>query len=86
MLFCRNLYQLLYNYNFELKNYFNSGKDLEDLGLVGQDMTVIVNFDTRNIIAKKGIKDEGKMYYRPQNNKNELMLKEINDKIKEIID
>ena len=29
---------------------------------------------------------KGKRYYRPQNNKNELILKEINDKIKEIID
>ncbi len=29
---------------------------------------------------------KGKRYYKPQNNKNELMLKEINDKIKEIID
>jgi len=28
---------------------------------------------------------KGKRYYKPQNNKNELMLKEINDKIKEII-
>ena len=27
----------------------------------------------------------GKRYYKPQNNKNELKLKEINDKIKEII-
>ena len=29
---------------------------------------------------------KGKRYYKPANNKNELMLKEINDKIKEIID
>ena len=29
---------------------------------------------------------KGKRYYRPGNNKNELLLKEINDKIKEIID
>ena len=29
---------------------------------------------------------KGKRYYRPNNNKNELLLKEINDKIKEIID
>ncbi len=29
---------------------------------------------------------KGRRYYKPQNNKNELMLKEINDKIKEIID
>ena len=28
---------------------------------------------------------KGKRYYKPQNNKNELILKEINDKIKEII-
>ena len=29
---------------------------------------------------------KGKRYYKPQNNKNELTLKEINEKIKEIID
>jgi len=29
---------------------------------------------------------KGKRYYKPQNNKNELKLKEINDKLKEIID
>jgi len=29
---------------------------------------------------------KGKRYYKPQNNKNELILKEINEKIKEIID
>ena len=29
---------------------------------------------------------KGKKYYKPQNNKNELKLKEINDKLKEIID
>ena len=29
---------------------------------------------------------KGKRYYNPQNNKNELKLKEINDNIKKIID
>ncbi len=29
---------------------------------------------------------KGKRYYKPQNNKNELILKEVNDRIKEIID
>ena len=29
---------------------------------------------------------KGKRYYKPQNNKNEIILKEINEKIKEIID
>ena len=41
-----------------------------------------------HIIKQQYLPDnlKGKRYYRPQNNKNELVLKEINDKIKEIID
>ncbi len=44
--------------------YFFSAKDLEKLGLKNQDMDVIVNFQTRNIISRKGIAYQGKTYYR----------------------
>lgn len=43
--------------------YFNA-ENLEKLGLKNQKITVIINFETRNVIAKDGIKVEGKMYYR----------------------
>ncbi len=44
--------------------YFFSAKDLEKLGLKNQDMDVIVNFQTRNIISRKGIAYQGKTYYK----------------------
>lgn len=44
--------------------YYFSAKDLEKLGLKNQDMDVIVNFQTRNIISRKGIAYNGKTYYR----------------------
>jgi len=41
----------------------------------------------KHVVKQQYLPDnlKGKRYYKPQNNKNELMLKEINDKIKEII-
>ena len=41
----------------------------------------------KHIVRQQYLPDNlrGKRYYKPQNNKNELMLKEINEKIKEII-
>lgn len=44
--------------------YYFTAKDLEKLGLKNQDMEVIVNFQTRNIISRKGIQYKGKTYYR----------------------
>ena len=44
--------------------YYFTAKDLEKFGLKNQDMDVIVNFQTRNIISRKGIQYKGKTYYR----------------------
>lgn len=45
--------------------YYFTETDLENqLGLKDQDMTVIINFKTRNIIAKKGVNQNKKWYYR----------------------
>ncbi len=45
--------------------YYFTPKDLEEqLHLKDQDMTVIINFKTRNVITKKGLKLDGKTYYR----------------------
>lgn len=44
--------------------YYFSAKDLEKLGLKNQDLEVIVNFETRNIISGNGIEYQGKTYYR----------------------
>ena len=65
------------NYNIDTSNswdneldadsnnyYYFSPKDLEKIGLKNQDMTVVINFKTRNVIAKKGVEKEGKTYYR----------------------
>lgn len=65
------------NYNIDTSNswdnnldsdsnnyYYFSPKDFEKIGLKNQKMSVVINFKTRNVISKKGVKDKGKMYYR----------------------
>ena len=45
--------------------YYFSPKDLEEkLGLKNQDMTVAINFKTRNVIAKSSLKIDDKFYHR----------------------
>ncbi len=44
--------------------YYFEPDDLEKLGLKNQDVTVIINFETRNVIARNGVEYENKMYYR----------------------
>lgn len=45
--------------------YYFTPEDLESkLGLKDQDIYVIINFETRNVIAKKGVNRDGKFYYR----------------------
>lgn len=64
-------------YNIDTSNSWNSSEDikvnnyyyfkdddLKLLGLKNQEIEVIINFKTRNIIAKKGVKKDDKMYYR----------------------
>lgn len=48
------------------KNYYYfSPKDLEEkLGLQNQDMTVAINFKTRNVIAKSSLNIDNKFYHR----------------------
>ena len=44
--------------------YYFTASDLEKIGLSNQDVTVVINFETRNVIEKNGFEDEGKTYYR----------------------
>ncbi len=44
--------------------YYFEGKDLEKIGLKNQDVVVIINFETRNVISKIGVKYKDKVYYR----------------------
>ncbi len=44
--------------------YYFDSEMLKQLGLKNQELTVIINFKTRNVIAKQGVKQEGKTYYR----------------------
>lgn len=45
--------------------YYFTPHDLEEkLGLKSQDMAVFINFQTRNVISEKGVKKDGKVYYR----------------------
>ena len=44
--------------------YFNSEDLQSKLGLTDQDMTVIINFKTRNVITKDSVKADGKSFYR----------------------
>lgn len=45
--------------------YYFSPQDLEEkLGLKNQDMTVAINFKTRNVIAKSSLKIDDKFYHR----------------------
>ena len=50
----------------QIENYYYfTPENLEEkLGLKDQDMTVIINFETRNVISKKPLKIDGKNYYR----------------------
>lgn len=65
------------NYNIDISNswdnaldsdinnyYYFSEKGLEKIGLKNQNRTVIINFKTRNVIEKKGVKYKDKRYYR----------------------
>ena len=63
-----------YNINMESWNealdgtmqnyYYLNEENLKVLGLKNQTMSVVINFQTRNVIAQKSIKIEGKEYYR----------------------
>lgn len=44
--------------------YYFTQDDLEKIGLKNQEISVIINFETRNVIAKKGVKKDDKTYYR----------------------
>lgn len=44
--------------------YYFEAKDLEKIGLKNQDVVVVINFATRNVISKKGVEYKGKTYYR----------------------
>lgn len=49
----------------KIENYYYFDKDeLEKLGLKNQDITVAINFETRNVIAKESLKLNGKVYHR----------------------
>lgn len=50
--------------NLENYNYFTPSNLEAQLGLKDQDLTVIINFKTRNVISKKPLKIDGKNYYR----------------------
>ena len=52
-------------YDGDVANYYYfTEKDLEKIGLKNQDMIVIINFKTRNIISQTPVKSKGKKYYR----------------------
>ena len=44
--------------------YYFSNNDLKKIGLKDQNLTVIINFKTRNVIARTGVRQDGEMYYR----------------------
>lgn len=44
--------------------YYFDEKDLEKIGLKNQDVVIVINFATRNVISKKGVEYKGKSYYR----------------------
>lgn len=45
--------------------YYFSSKDLDEkLGIKNKNLTVVINFKTRNIISKNGVVENGKKYYR----------------------
>lgn len=44
--------------------YYFKENDMEKMGLKNQDLTVIINFATRNIISKNGVLYKNKVYYR----------------------
>ncbi len=44
--------------------YYLDSNHLQKLGLKDQEMTVAINFKTRNVISKKAVKIDGKEYYR----------------------
>lgn len=50
----------------DIKNYYYfSSKDLDEkLGVKNKNLTVVINFKTRNIISKNGVVEKGKKYYR----------------------
>lgn len=52
--------------DYDLKNYYYfTPESLESkLGLKDQSLHVIINFETRNVIAKKGVNRDGIYYYR----------------------
>lgn len=50
--------------NIENYSYFTPRELETRFGLKDQDMAIFVNFKTRNVISEKGVKREGKIYYR----------------------
>ena len=50
----------------DLNDYycFNSNALKQEFGLKDIDLTVIINFDTRNVISANGVTVDGKTYYR----------------------
>lgn len=63
-------YNITSSWNSELDSdpenyYYFTPQDLEDmLGLEDQDLTVIINFKTRNVISKTGVEQDDIVYYR----------------------
>ena len=50
--------------NIENYSYFTPQDLAKEIGLKDQDIAVFINFKTRNVIAEKGVKRDGKIYYR----------------------
>ena len=65
----------------------NTGNVPNHIKITSKDYKYAHNYPN-HIVKQQYLPDnlKGKRYYKPQNNKNELSLKEINEKIKEIID
>ena len=64
----------------------NTGNVPNHIKTTSQDYKYAHNYP-KHIVKQQYLPDnlKGKIYYKPQQNKNEISLKEINDKIKEII-
>ena len=53
------------SFDTDVNNYYYfDEKDLEKIGLKNQDVVVVINFATRNVISKKGVEYKGDTYYR----------------------
>lgn len=50
--------------NIQNYYYFTPEELDKKLDLKDQELTVIINFKTRNVISKKGVNEDGKPYYR----------------------